>query len=204
MIRQLETQDQNGNKIYRHTSSDIVWNLDTGHTVKEDIDTLMAALGITDGAGGSMPEVNIDANTLSGHTIEELVLNDTYRNAITELNNAIAGKAPLASPAFTGTPTVPDVEQKDGTAKVANTNYVDTAAAGVKDDIVEILKGYAAKEHSHSASDITSGTFANTAVYAKNGSDYTESRIRNISFLGSSEELPAALENGAMLAVYEG
>ena len=43
MIRQLETQDQNGNKIYRHTSSDIVWNLDTGHTVKEDIDTLMAA-----------------------------------------------------------------------------------------------------------------------------------------------------------------
>ena len=204
MIRQLETQDQNGNKIYRHTSSDIVWNLDTGHTVKEDIDTLMAALGITEGAGGSMPEVNIDANTLSGHTIEELVLNDTYKNAITELNNAIAGKAPLASPAFTGTPTVPNVEQKDSTAKIANTTYVDTAAAGVKNDIVNILKGYALKEHSHSASDITSGTFANTAVHAKNGSDYIESRIRNISFLGSSEELPAALESGAMLAVYEG
>ena len=104
MIRQLETQDQNGNKIYRHTSSDIVWNLDTGHTVKEDIDTLMAALGIAEGSGGSAPEVNIDAKTLSGHTIEELVLNDTYKNAITELNNAIAAKAPLASPAFTGTP----------------------------------------------------------------------------------------------------
>lgn len=204
MIRQLETQDQNGNKIYRHTSSDIVWNLDTGHTVKEDIDTLMAALGIAGSTGGSAPEINIDAKTLSGHTIEDLVLNDTYRNAIAELNNVIAIKAPLASPAFTGTPTVPNVEQKDSTTKIANTTYVDTAAAGVKNDIVNILKGYALKEHSHSASDITSGTFANTAVHAKNGSDYIESRIRNISFLGSSEELPAALENGAMLAVYEG
>ena len=47
MIKKLETQDQYGNKIYRYTSSDIVLDLDTGHTVKQDIDTLMSALGIS-------------------------------------------------------------------------------------------------------------------------------------------------------------
>ena len=44
MIKKLETQDQYGNKIYRYTSSDIVLDLDTGHSVKQDIDLILAAL----------------------------------------------------------------------------------------------------------------------------------------------------------------
>ena len=204
MIKQFELQDQYGNKIYHHTSSEVVWDTDTGHSVKEDIETLMAALGIQESAGGSKPEVHIDANTLKGYSIDQLVLKETYSSAVEALNKEIATKAPLTSPAFTGEPTVPDVEQKDGTGKIANTSYVDQAAEDLKADIVKILEDYAAKEHTHSADDIGAGTFSSTDVFAKNGSDYTVARIRNISFLGESEELPATLENGTLLAVYEG
>jgi hypothetical protein len=256
MIRQFEIQDQNGNKIYRHTSSDIVWDLDTGHTVKEDIDTLMNALGISNSSSSSSnkTELAIDASTLSGYTIDQLVLNDTYVNAINQLNNEISNKAPLASPSFSGTPTTPNVKQGDDSTKIANTSYVDTAvaalktyvnssvddsgtdkapinspqftgtpttpnvsqgdnskkiantayvdlaASNVKTSIIDTLTGYAVKNHSHAASDISSGTFSSTAIYAQNGTDYSTARIRNISF---STSVPTSLANGTLLAVYE-
>ena len=202
MIKKYEKQDQYGNLIYNYTSSDIVLDLDTGHTVKQDIDTLLAALGIS--GGQTSTEIRLNAVTLEGHPASYFVPNSTYTNAINSINTNIGKKADLVSPSFTGTPTVPNVNAKDGTQKIANTLYVDNAATALKSEIISTLNGYAAKVHQHTAGDITAGTFADTGVKARDGSDYSTARVRNISFLGATEQLPTTLANGSLLAVYEG
>lgn len=202
MIKKYERQDQYGNQIYNYSSSDIILDLDTGHTVKQDIDTIMSALGIS----GEKPsaDVKLNAVTLEGHPAADFVLDTTYQKAIDSLTKNIATKADVDSPVFTGTPTTPNVDAKDGTQKIANTLYVDTAANALKTEITNTLKNYAKSVHQHSAGDITGGTFADTAVKARDGSDYNVARVRNISFLGASEALPTTLPNGTLLAVYEG
>lgn len=201
MIKKYERQDQYGNQIYNYSSSDIIFDLDTGHTVKQDIDTLMAALGISGQPSG---DIKLDAATLEGHAAADFVLSETYQNAIDTLNQKLTDKADTVSPAFTGTPTVPNVDPKDGTQKIANTLYVDNAATALKTEITNTLKDYAKAVHQHSANDVTAGTFADTGVKAKDGTDYNVARVRNIMFMGESEELPATLPNGTILAVYEG
>lgn len=47
--------------------------------------------------------------------------------------------APLASPAFTGTPTVPDVTAGDNTTKIANTKFVTAAIAAAISSITGIV-----------------------------------------------------------------
>ena len=47
---------------------------------------------------------------------------------------ALATKAPLASPALTGTPTAPTASQSAGTTQIATTAYVDTAVANLIDN----------------------------------------------------------------------
>ena len=47
--------------------------------------------------------------------------------------------APLASPAFTGTPTVPDVTAGDNTTKIANTKFVTAAIATAISSITGIV-----------------------------------------------------------------
>lgn len=202
MIKKYERQDQYGNQIYNYSSSDIILDLDTGHTVKQDIDTLMQALGLS-GSGSTSTDIKINAATLEGHAAVDFVLSETYQNAIDTLNETITKKADTVSPAFTGTPTVPNVDPKDGTQKIANTLYVDNAATALKGEITTILKDYAKAVHQHSASDITSGTFAATDVKAMDGTDYSTARVRNIYFMDDSQELPATLPNGTILAVYE-
>ena len=204
MIKKLETQDQYGNKIYRYTSSDIVLDLDTGHTVKQDIDTLMSALGISGGGSGAGPQINLDAATLQSHPASDFVLASTYTSYTQSVANNIALLAPLDSPRLTGTPTVPSVAAGDSTEKAANTKYVDDAVAAYKGEVTETLKNYAAKQHSHQANDIISGEFNSTDVRAKDGVDYTVSRLRNAKLIGEAEGVPSALDNGAMLLVYEG
>ena len=51
-------------------------------------------------------------------------------SAQTDLSNALALKAPLASPALTGNPTAPTQSANDNSTKIATTAYVDTAAGG--------------------------------------------------------------------------
>jgi hypothetical protein len=127
-------------------------------------------------------------------------LTSTINSEVQTLNNDIAKKADIASPVFTGSPTTPNVSQGDNSKKIANTAYVDLAASNVKTSIIDTLTGYAVKNHSHAASDISSGTFSSTAIYAQNGTDYSTARIRNISF---STSVPTSLANGTLLAVYE-
>lgn len=50
-------------------------------------------------------------------------------NFATTVTNLLAGKAPLASPALTGTPTAPTASQADNSTKIATTAYVDTGLA---------------------------------------------------------------------------
>lgn len=62
---------------------------------------------------------------------------------------------------------------------------------------------YAATSHSHSASQITAGTLPASAV-ASTGTDYTNSRIRNIK-AGTTELTPgiSPLSNGHIYIYYE-
>jgi hypothetical protein len=53
------------------------------------------------------------------------------KSQVDALNVAIALKAPLNSPPFTGSPTVPDVAAGDASTKIADTNFVQTARAGI-------------------------------------------------------------------------
>ena len=50
-----------------------------------------------------------------------------------DADTALATKAPLASPALTGTPTSPTASQGSGTTQIATTAYVDTAVATLID-----------------------------------------------------------------------
>lgn len=188
MVKKEQIQDPSGNIIYWHTSSDVVFNEETGATVKQEIDEIRAAIGLS---SSSVSEPTINAGTLNGHPADDFVLSETYINVINALTQTIQTKAPLESPVFTGTPTAPNVEKNDSSEKIANTNFVQN-----------VLKDYAEKTHSHAASEITAGTFKDTGVVAKNGADYSTSRIRNISLISASDALPTGLENGSVVMVY--
>lgn len=60
---------------------------------------------------------------------------------VTGLVSDLAAKAPLASPALTGTPTAPTPSSGDNSTKIATTAYVDTAVAAVSGGGSTILTG---------------------------------------------------------------
>ena len=62
---------------------------------------------------------------------------DTEFNAIA---SAIASKADLASPTFTGTPAVPTATAGSNTTQIANTAYVKTALEGIGGTIVQTVR----------------------------------------------------------------
>lgn len=84
---------------------------------------------------------DVDGRAASSHTH---AIADT-----TGLQSALDGKAPLASPAFTGNPTAPTPATNDNDTSIATTEWVKA-------------QGYfsAAGGHSHAASDINSGQLA--------------------------------------------
>ena len=75
------------------------------------------------------------AASVHGHAIAD----------VTSLQTALDAKAPLASPALTGTPTAPTQTQGNNSTRLATTAYVDTLGATK-----------AASSHSHAISDVTS------------------------------------------------
>lgn len=74
------------------------------------------------------------ATSLSGYGI-------TNAYTKTEVDSALGNKAPLASPAFTGTPTAPTAAQTVNNTQIATTAYVRTAVDG-KADAATTLSGY--------------------------------------------------------------
>ena len=61
---------------------------------------------------------------------DNLIYDDNGTDTVIPLEN-VAGKAPLANPAFTGTPTAPTAGASVNTTQLATTEYVTTAVAGV-------------------------------------------------------------------------
>lgn len=74
----------------------------------------------------------VDSSPAALDTLNELAaaLGDDA-NFATTMTNALALKAALASPVFTGTPTAPTPAESDDSLKLATTAYVDRAAATV-------------------------------------------------------------------------
>lgn len=69
-------------------------------------------------------------------SITATVADDSHNHVISNvdgLQSALNLKAPLNSPALTGTPTVPTRSQGDNSTKIASTAYVDTAVSGIVD-----------------------------------------------------------------------
>lgn len=81
-------------------------------------------------------------------------------NFATTINNSLATKAPLASPALTGTPTAPTAVGATNNTQVATTAHVKLAI---------IAANLAAAVHAHSAADITSGTLSDARLPARLG-----------------------------------
>jgi hypothetical protein len=68
----------------------------------------------------------------------------------------------------------------------------------------DLASGKAPASHNHGAENISAGTFSDTGVKAKAGTDYSTARVRNI--YAGTEDMTAgssALENGALYFVYE-
>lgn len=94
-------------------ASDSATLIPTQQSVKAYVDTSITNL--VGGAPGALDTLNELA----------AALNDDA-NAYTTLNDAIALKAPLASPALTGTPTAPTAASATNTTQVATTAFVQT------------------------------------------------------------------------------
>lgn len=68
------------------------------------------------------------------------------QSTITDLVADLAAKAPLASPALTGSPTAPTQTASDNSTKIATTAYVDAAAGGGGGGLVPISKTTASSD----------------------------------------------------------
>ncbi|MFD2936302.1 hypothetical protein [Spirosoma flavum] len=71
------------------------------------------------------------ATTAAQNTANAAVSTTTYNTNRTTDQATVAGKAPLASPAFTGVPTVPTATSGTNTSQAASTSFVQGAIAGV-------------------------------------------------------------------------
>jgi hypothetical protein len=75
------------------------------------------------GGGWSRADTSLSHNALGGRSVSDA----HPTSAITGLDSALAGKAPLASPAFTGNPTAPTPTVGDNDTSIATTAFVKTA-----------------------------------------------------------------------------
>ena len=63
----------------------------------------------------------------------------TVEDVLAAIRAALADKAPLASPAFTGTPTAPTAAAGDNSTKVATTAFVQTAVSGATPNLDYVM-----------------------------------------------------------------
>ena len=98
---------------------------------KQPLDADLTAIAALAGTSGFLKKTAADTWSLDTATYS--VVGHTHVMAnITDLQAAMDAKAPLASPAFTGTPTAPTPATADSSTKIATTAYVKAsmAAAG--------------------------------------------------------------------------
>jgi hypothetical protein len=93
-----------------------------------------ALADLTDGVTASGAEVNI----LDGATLTTTELN--YVDGVTSaIQTQLDAKAPLASPALTGTPTAPTALAADNSTKIATTAYADASASAAANSAIQFL-----------------------------------------------------------------
>lgn len=107
------------------------------------------------------------------------------------MNAALALKAPLASPALTGTPTAPNQSASDNSTRIANTSYVDAAIA----TLTGILSGALVFKGSWDAS---AGTFPGGGT-AKTGYFYKVSVAGTVNGVAFSvgDDIYAVADNAS-------
>jgi hypothetical protein len=119
------------------TSTTFVTTTDLGNSLGSYVPT--SDVGQVDGvasldSSGNVPVSQlgnlIDAAPAALNTLNELAaaLNDD-ENYATTVTTALSGKAPLASPALTGTPTAPTAASGTSTTQIATTAYVQDSLA---------------------------------------------------------------------------
>lgn len=96
---------------------------------------VQASLGLADTALQTAPVTSVNNKTgavvLDTTDIQDSSVGASLASLLSFMNTAIQGKAPLASPAFTGTPTAPTPASGDNSTKVATTAFVQAAIGGI-------------------------------------------------------------------------
>ncbi|MGG4659342.1 phage tail protein [Pseudomonas vlassakiae] len=117
-------------------NADSAWQLVTDAPITLGVTALAyeMAFGRTGVTAGTYRSVTVDGYgrvTAASNptTVAGYGLTDVYTK--TELDQALALKAPLASPAFTGSPTVPTPAAGDNTTQAANTAFVQATIAAL-------------------------------------------------------------------------
>lgn len=115
--------------------------------VLDGIQASTAELNLLDGVTASTAELNIldgvtadyaEINILDGATLTTTELN--YVDGVTSsIQTQLNDKAPLASPALTGTPTAPTASAGNNSTQIATTAYVETAVANLVDGAPALL-----------------------------------------------------------------
>jgi hypothetical protein len=114
--------------------------LDGATLSTEELNTLdgitasTAELNILDGVTASSSEINL-LDGVTATTVEINYLSGATSNVQAQLND----KAPLASPALSGTPTAPTANPGDNTTQIATTAFVSNAVANIVDGAPELL-----------------------------------------------------------------
>jgi hypothetical protein len=121
----------------------------------------VTALAGGGGGGGAVDSVNGETGTVVltasdiGSTATGSISSTNVQSALAELDTE---KAPLASPALTGTPTAPTAAAATNTTQIATTAFVQTAVAGAG---------------------AVSSVFSRTGAVVAASGDYTASQVTN-------------------------
>ncbi len=91
--------------------------------------TTLGGYGIADAYTKTQVDSLVGVKADKGTTLSAYGIADAYTQ--TQINNLLAPKAPLASPVFTGIPTVPTAAAGTNTLQAANTAFVQAAIASL-------------------------------------------------------------------------
>lgn len=111
---------------------------DAANTITLDIDSTVATKTYADTAAANAAAAIVDSAPSTLNTLNELAaaLGDDANYAST-ITTALGLKAPLASPALTGTPTAPTATAGTNTTQVSTTAFVKTAIDALKTKDIE-------------------------------------------------------------------
>ncbi len=182
---QLNSKQASGNYITALTG-------DVAASGPGSVASTLATVNSNTGSFGSATQVA--SVTLDGKgraTAASNVSIQIAESQVTNLVSDLAAKAPLASPALTGSPTAPTQSQADNSTKIATTAYVDTGLATKQatGNYITALTG----DVTASGPGSVAGTIANDAVSNAKAANMATQTIkgRTTAGTGDPEDLTA-------------